>query len=62
MQDFSKLQLKYSLISFTVILDVILDPSVRHNISFIVSTIPPLDCAPVLKKIADYLDTATCKL
>jgi hypothetical protein len=42
--------------------DVVPDPSVHHNVSFIVSTIPPLDCAPVLKKIADRLDTVTSKL
>ena len=45
-----------------VTVDVIPDPSVCHNVSFIVSTIPPLDCALVLKKIADCLDTVTCKL
>ena len=32
-----------------------------NNVSFIVSTIPPLDYALVLKKIADHLDTVTYK-
>jgi hypothetical protein len=45
-----------------VTVDVVPDPSLRHNVSFIVTTIPPLDCALVLNKIADRLDSVTCKL
>lgn len=44
-----------------VSVSVVPDPSVRPNVSFVVSTIPPLDCALVLKKIADRLEAVTCK-
>ena len=45
-----------------ITVNVIPDSSLHHNVSFIVSTIPPLDCALVLNKIAARLDSVTCKL
>jgi hypothetical protein len=45
-----------------VSISVVPDPSVHPNVSFFVSVIPPLDCALVLKKIADRLEAVTCKL
>jgi hypothetical protein len=42
-----------------VTVNVIPDSSLHHNVSFIVSTIPPLDCALVLNKIAARLDSVT---
>ena len=45
-----------------VTVDVVPDPSLHHNVSFTLSTIPPLDCALVLNKIAAHLDSVTCKL
>lgn len=52
----------YLIYSDPVTVDVVPDPSIRHNVSFTVSTIPPLDCAFVLKRIADRLDSVSCKL
>lgn len=52
----------YLIYSDPVTVDVVPDPSIRHNVSFTVSTIPPLDCALVLKQIADRLDAVSCKL
>jgi len=51
----------YLIYSDPVMVDVIPDPSVHHKVSFTVSTVPPLDCTLVLKKIADRLDAVTCK-
>ena len=45
-----------------VSVSVVPDPSLRPTVSFVVSTVPPLDCALVLKKIADRLEAVTCKL
>ena len=45
-----------------ITVNVIPDSSLHHNVSFVVSTIPPLDCALVLNKIAARLDSVTCKL
>jgi hypothetical protein len=45
-----------------ITVDVLPNPSICHNVSFTVLTVPPLDCALVLKRIADRLDTVTCKL
>jgi hypothetical protein len=52
----------YLIYSDPVTVDVVPDPSICHNVSFTVSTIPPLDCALVLKRIADRLDAVSCKL
>lgn len=41
---------------------VVPDPSLCPTVSFVVSMVPPLDCALVLKKIADRLEAVTCKL
>ena len=51
----------YIIYADPVTVDVIPDPSVCHNVSFIVSTVPPLDCAMVLKRIADCLDSITVR-
>ena len=52
----------YIIYADPITVDVIPDSSVCHNVSFIVSTVPPLECAMVLKRIADRLDSVTCKL
>lgn len=36
-----------------ITIDVMPDPSIHHNVSFTVFTVPPLDCALVLKQKAD---------
>ena len=45
-----------------VTVEVVPDSSLRHNVSFVISTIPPLDSSLMLKKIADRLDSVACKL
>jgi hypothetical protein len=39
-----------------VTVNVVPDSSLHHNVSFIVSTIPPLDCALVLKRLLIVLN------
>ena len=57
----------YLVYSDPVTIDVVPNDLARHNVSFTVSMVPPLDCALVLNRIADlskykfeYIDFINC--